>query len=243
MSAGVLLAIAGWGLGGFVNGYMGFGAALIAMPLVALGNDMALALPACSLLVLSLNIQMTWKYRRSIDRKPVWLMLTGAVPGAGLGLALLRFASEAGLKLGLGVLLLCCAAWGLCPSRERHGGLAAGWGVLAGLLSTCFGTAFGINGPPPAAYMALRGGSQAETKGALGFFFVWSTLCIVGAQFLAGMFSLQAMALAGIELPVMLVCSLCGMRLSARLGTATFHRMMAGLLLVMGCKLIWTGLA
>ena len=35
--------------------------------------------------------------------------------------------------------------------------------------------------------MALRGGSQAETKGALGFFFVWSTLCIVGAQFLAGM--------------------------------------------------------
>lgn len=240
--SGVVLVMAGWGLGGFVNGSLGFGAALVAMPLVALGNDMAVALPAASLLILALNIQMAWNYRRQIAKGPARLMLAGAVPGAATGLVLLRLVPESGLKLGLGLLLLGCAGWGLVSGRLRRGDIGAAWGVLAGFLSTCFGTAFGINGPPPAAYLSLRGGSQGETKGALGFFFVWSTGCIVAAQALAGMFTLRAVALAGAGLPIMLACCLCGMRLSARLGTTAFHRGMSLLLLVMGAKLVWTGL-
>ena len=51
---GIVWAVAGWGLGGFVNGYMGFGAALMAMPVMALGNDMAATLPTASLLILAL---------------------------------------------------------------------------------------------------------------------------------------------------------------------------------------------
>jgi uncharacterized protein len=240
---GIIWAMVGWGLGGFVNGYLGFGAALMAMPVVVLGNDMAVALPASSLLILALNLQMAWNYRRHIARAPAWLMLAGALPGAAGGLILLRFVSESGLKVGLGLLLLACAGWGLCSKYARRGGLGPVWGVLAGFLSTCFGTAFGINGPPPAAYMSLRGGSQSEIKGALGFFFIWSTACIVAAQALAGMFSLRAVTVAGAGLPAMLVCALGGMRLSARLGTAAFHRAMSALLLIMGCNIIWTGLS
>ena len=240
---GIVWAVAGWGLGGFVNGYMGFGAALMAMPVMALGNDMAAALPTASLLILALNIQMAWRYRRHIARTPAWFMLAGAVPGAAAGLLLLRHVSEAGLKVGLGLLLLACALWGLRSKAARRRDLGPAWGMLAGFLSTCFGTAFGINGPPPAAYMSLRGGSQAETKGALGFFFIWSTACIVAAQAAAGMFSLRALALAGAGLPAMLACALCGMKLSARLGTQAFHRAMALLLLVMGCNMIRAGLS
>lgn len=240
---GIVWAMAGWGLGGFVNGYMGFGAALMAMPVMALGNDMAASLPTASLLILALNIQMAWRYRRHIARTPARLMLAGAVPGAATGFVLLRSVSESGLKAGLGLLLLACAGWGLCAGRTRRDGLAPVWGVLAGFLSTCFGTAFGINGPPPAAYMALRGGSQCETKGALGFFFIWSTMCIVAAQALAGMFTLRAVALAGAGLPAMLACALCGMKLSARLDARAFHRAMSALLFVMGGNMLWTGLS
>jgi len=240
---GIVLTVVGWGLGGFVTGNLGFGAALVAMPFVVMGNDMRLAVPACSLLVLALNIQMAWSYRRHLVWTEAVRMLAGALTGAAVGVLLLRWIPEAGLETGLGFLLLFCAAWGPVSRRLRCKTIGTSWGMLAGFLSTSFGTAFGINGPPPAAYLSLRQGSQQETKAVLGFFFVWSSSFVVAAQAVAGLFSVRVIVLAAVGLPVMLLGCALGIRLSARLKDAGFHRGMSLLLLVMGINLLYLGLS
>ena len=58
-----ILAMIGWALGGFFNGIVGFGAALVAMPILACGIDMALAVPCTGLMVLAISVQMAWHYR------------------------------------------------------------------------------------------------------------------------------------------------------------------------------------
>ena len=59
MHDALLTTFFGWLAGGFVNGIVGFGAALVAMPIVTLGLDMRTAVPTCGLVVLALKIQMT----------------------------------------------------------------------------------------------------------------------------------------------------------------------------------------
>jgi len=132
MTHALLVTLIGWWLGGFVNGIAGFGAALVAMPLVAFGNDMALAVTSCGLVVLALNVQMAWNYRGHLDCSGGSALFTGGIPGAVCGVLLLRHVPESGLKLGLGVLLIAYALWGLCgtePQPKRPGTL---WGMLAG---------------------------------------------------------------------------------------------------------------
>jgi len=110
--------------------------------------------------------------------------------------------------------------------------------MLAGFLSTSFGTAYGINGPPLAVYLSFRGGSQNETKAALGVFFIVSGLFVVAAQALAGAHSLQAVMLFATALPAVLLGGWAGMRLSAGVNDANFHAALHIMLLLMGANMV-----
>lgn len=236
--SGIILAMVGWGLGGFFNGIAGFGAALVAMPILACGIDMAIAVPCAGLMVLALNVQMAWSYRRHLVTTGIRPLLVGALPGALAGALLLRFVSESGLRLGLGLLLLCYGLWGLYSRRLHRRDVHAVWGMLAGFFSTSFGTAYGINGPPLAVYLSMRGGTQSETKAALGVFFIVSGLFIVAAQALAGVHSLQAVILFASALPAVLLGGWAGIRFSAGVNDVNFHRALHIMLLLMGANMV-----
>lgn len=234
-----LITMAGWWLGGFVNGIVGFGAALVAMPLVAFGNDMALAVTSCGLVVLALNVQMAWNYRSHLDCTGGSALFTGGIPGAVCGVLLLRHVPESGLKLGLGVLLIAYAFWGLCgtePQPKRPGTL---WGMLAGFFSTSLGTAFGVNGPPLAVYLSLRGGTQREIKAALGVFFIVSGLFILVAHGLAGLYTARSFTLFAAALPSVMFGAWAGMRVSKGFSDKTFRTALYVMLFVMGLNMVW----
>jgi uncharacterized protein len=238
-----MLAMAGWALGGFVNGIVGFGAALVAMPVLAFGMDMTLAVPCAGLMVLALNVQMAWNYRRHLVCLGLGPLLIGALPGALAGALLLLYVSESGLRLGLGLLLAAYGLWGMLSRRLRRRDLGPVWAMLAGFLSTSFGTAYGINGPPLAVYLAARGGAQNETKAALGVFFIVSGVFVVAAQALAGAHSIRALQLFAVGLPAVLLGGWAGMRLSAGLNDAHFHAGLNLMLLLMGANMVRLALA
>lgn len=243
MTHAILMTLAGWLLGGFINGIVGFGAALVAMPIVALGLDMRTAVPTCGLVVLSLNVQMAWSYRAHLDTSGIRALFLGALPGALTGIVLLRHFPESWLKMGLGVLLAGYALWGLCSAQPHARRLAAGWGALTGFLSTSLGTAFGFNGPPLAVYLSLRGGSQHQIKAALGAFFIVSGLFIVGAHGFSGLYSLRALTLFAVALPAVILGGWAGIRMSRRFGEGQFRRILFAMILLMGLNMLWNSLS
>lgn len=237
-----LITVCGWFLGGFINGIVGFGAALVAMPIVASGLDMPLAVSTCGLVVLSLNVQMAWNYRRDLDSCGIRALFLGGLPGAFCGVLVLKNVPEAGLKFGLGALLVAYSIWGLSGTRVNKRKLAAPWGMLAGFLSTGLGTAFGFNGPPLAVYLSLRGGTQQQIKAALGAFFIVSGLFIVAAHTLAGLYSVHTLTLFAAALPSVSIGAWAGMRVSGRLKDISFQRVLFLMILIMGLNMAWKAL-
>lgn len=238
----MLIAALGWFLGGFVNGVAGFGAALVAMPIAALNNDMALAVSSCALVVFALNIQMTWSYRRYLKYTGIGPLSAGGIPGAVCGVLLLRHAPESALKCGLGFLLILYSLWGLwaAPAGDRNPGPF--WAVLTGFLSTSLGTAFGVNGPPLAVYLSLRGGSQQAIKAALGAFFLVSGALIIISHCVAGLHTFRTFVLFVFALPAVMLGCWAGMRVSGNLSDRSFRRSLFLMLLFMGFHMIWTAL-
>lgn len=237
-SAALLVTLTGWFLGGFINGIVGFGAALVALPIVALGLDMRQAVPTCGLMVLALNVQMAWSYRNRLNPSGIGALFLGGLPGAVCGALVLRHFPEDWLKGGLGVLLAAYAVWGLFGAQPQARRLAAGWGALAGFLSTSLGTTFGFNGPPLAVYLSLRGGTQQEIKAALGAFFIVSCLFIVAAHALSGLYTSRTLAFAAAALPAVTLGGWCGIRLSGRLRESLFRRLFFLMIMAMGLNML-----
>lgn len=239
MSETYLWVALGWLLGGVFNGIAGFGAALVAMPLVLPRLPASVAVPACTLTVMTLNSQMFWRYRHAARLPSLRPLLFGAVPGAFAGVLVLQGFPDYWLRLGLGTLLVVYSLWGLFLERSRHGQAASCWGLLAGFLSTLFGTAFGINGPPLVVYSTLSDWTQVEIKSALGVFFLITGAIMVSVQTMAGLQSLNSVQLFAVSLPAVLTGWCLGNRIARCLQERTFRKVLFLALLIMGGNMVW----
>ena len=238
MGDDILITVVGWWLGGFVNGIAGFGAALVAMPIVAIGLDMPLALTSCTLVVLVLNVQMFWIYRRHLNGFGFAGVMAGGIPGAAVGILMLRSLPEEGLKFGLGTMLIIYSIWGLSRNTPSPARLGGRWAALAGFLSTSLGAAFGINGPSLAAYLAARGGTAQEFKAAMAASLIASCALIMLAHGVAGMYTVRSASLFVMALPSVLLGGWVGLRASGRLPERHFRFLVYLMLLITGVKMI-----
>jgi len=238
----LITTAAGWFLGGLFNGIVGFGAALVALSIAASGLDIRLAVSTCGLIVLALNVQMAWNYRRHLDTTGIRPLLMGALPGAVCGVLLLRYVPESGLRIGLGALLTAYALWGLRGIDTVQRLMPPSWGMLAGFMSTGLGTAFGLNGPPLIVYLTLRGGTQQQIKAALGAFFIVSCLFIVAAHGMSGLYSPSTFLLVAAALPAVTIGAWAGMRVSTKFSDSLFQKLLYLTILVMGLNMLRTAL-
>jgi uncharacterized membrane protein YfcA len=239
----LLFIVLGWFAGGFINGVAGFGAAMIAMPLIAPFIDFSIAVPSCTLIVLSLNIQVGWTFRRHIQWCYVKGICIGAVPGVLLSIFVLEYVSEQWLKVGMGGFIACYAIWSLYADTGGVRVISSAWGYLAGLLSSALGMAFGFNGPPLAAYIAYSGCSAQAVKGILGAGFILTGVFIVGAKTLTGEMTQTVLLVYAVATPAVILGSKIGIWLSSSLNEYSYRKILFISLAAMGMKIVWSVLA
>ncbi len=181
-----------------IQGVLGFGAGLFAVPILALVAPEFVPGP---LLVLNpvLCALLAWREHGAIDRKILRWALAGRVPGVLLGVWALTAVSEEGLDLLFGLLLLTGVGLkisGLHASRTP-------WTLMgAGGLSGFMGTSVAVGGPPIA--LVLDGSSGPEFRATLNaFFFIGTTISLVVLA-MAGEFGATDLLLALYLLPSML---------------------------------------
>jgi len=178
----VLLASATMGLGAGVQGLIGFGANLIAAPLLVL-IDPRFAPGPVNLASALLNILLVLRARRAhLPSDPlVRFGMIGEVPGTILAGVVLSVLAARGLSIAfaaLVVLAVLLSVSGLSLARTRHNLAAAG--ALAGFM----GTISGIGGPPIA--LVYQHEPAATLRGTLPKFFLvgsaltLATLAVVG---------------------------------------------------------------
>lgn len=226
-----------WILAGFINNLVGFGAAMVAMPIIIYHVPLSVAVPATCLTVFLLNIQMGLKYRHHIDWKVLRFLMIGGLPGAVAGGFLLKEFSNETLKLLLGIFLMAYALYSLFAATVKNKKIKPAWALAAGFFSTLSGSMFSFNGPPLAVFTSLSGLTEQGVKGLLSISFLISGFIIIAAQLFSGLQTVQSFTLFMVATPAVLAGGYLGIGLSSFMGEHSYRKIVLILLFCSGISI------
>ena len=216
---------------------LGFGEALVAVPLLALVLPVKVAAPIAVLLsitVAAVIVAQDWRHVQVRSAVPLVLSTLIGIP---LGLLLLRSVSEPTVKGLLGALVV-----GFAVSALRSRGsyeltddrLAWVFGVSAGVL----GGAYGMNGPPLVVYGALRRWSPEHFRATLqGYFLPASVIGMIG-YWVAGLWTPSVSRYYLLSLPTSLLAIVLGRVINRRVDPRRFFVYVHAGLIVSGAGLV-----
>jgi uncharacterized protein len=222
-----------------IRSTIGFGEALVAVPLLALRIPVAIAAPlavSVSVCVAALIVAQDW---RQIEVRSAGWLVVSSLFGIPLGLLLLTTASDTLVKLILGLVIAIFAVYSLFAKtqlhlREDH----RGWLLGAGFCSGVLGGAYGMNGPPLAIYGALRQWSPQQFRATLqGYFLAASVAGLIGYA-AVGLLEVEVTRLFVVCVPGVCVGVIIGRRLNRRLSGAGFFRVVYVGLIAIGVALV-----
>jgi len=201
---GLLVASA---VGGVIQGAIGFGFALVAVPTIALVEPDAVPVTVMCMAV-PMTIVMALRERSHIDVGGFATIMTGRILGIAGGVVMLAVVPDSGLSVLVGVMILLGVALsvgGLDIQPQR-------WvNVGAGVLSGVMGTTSAIGGPALAVVYQNRPGPELRSTLALSY--LAGIVLAVGALTAVGRVETWHVVLALELVPALLV----GVWLSVRL--------------------------
>lgn len=222
-----------------VYGLTGFGAAIVAIPLLAQFLPLKFAVPMMLLFDLVAGLLLGLKNRRNVDKAELVRLVPFLLIGMVGGVFLLARAPERLLLFVLGTFALGYASWNLL--RKGGGGpVAPGWAVPAGLFGGAFTAMYGTGGPIYASYLARRVTDKDVLRAsvaALIFGAGWVRLVMFSAS---GFYAQPGLlALFGALLPAAVTGYLIGGRLHARLSGPQAFKAVWLLVSAAGVGLLW----
>jgi hypothetical protein len=210
---------------------MGFGFALIAIPIVAVAEDPKVAVVLITAVGVPMTLWNTYRWRRRLRLREMLTVAGASLVGMPLGALVLTRAPERALTLTIGVVVLVLTAWlwrGLRLSAGPRTEISAG--VVSGALATSTGT----NGPPLVIAFQATGMDRDAFRATLaGCFFVQGLVALT-------IFSVNGLVTADVGrafvvgMPMVVVGTLVGERLSSRLHGRAFRAAVLVLLTLSG---------
>ncbi len=226
---------------GLVQGLSGFGAALLAMPLLVLILDVKEAVPLSILCGLVITLFLSLELKAHVDWRKILPLVCGCGPGIFLGVTILKRADSSLIKLSMGVLIILYPLYCLLAKR-RVRSVSSGWAYVAGFATGVIGGAFSTGGPPTIIYTTLTNWTKDEIKATLSVFFLATGLMAAGAHFASGLTTPGVLLLfAASALPV-LAGVWSGAQFYKRLARETYLKIIYILLMALGVMLIVSAL-
>jgi uncharacterized membrane protein YfcA len=221
----------------FARSALGFGDALIAMPLLVLVVGLRTAAPLVALVATTIAIVILWRNWQAVDFRVSWRLILASCLGIPIGLLLLTNISEQRMQAVLGVLLITFALYNLLQPRlvirQDRWGLAYVFGFWAGVL----GGAYNTVGPLLVVYGQLRRWSPVQFRVTLQSCFLPTYFVIVVGHGVKGLLTPDVFTLYSLALPIVFLAIYLGGRLNVRMSRERFTRGINIALMLMGAML------
>ena len=224
-----------------IRGMSGFGAGLIAAPMLAFVLPVHMVVPTTGLLVFVLFIVITIRDRHDVDWPELKRLAIPTVAGVIVSLFVFRLLDNRLLVLMLGSFLILYAVYmfavqwmGLPQFRcsER-------WAWPLGFGGSFFDTMFGGGGGTLVViYMNARGFDRMKFRATLAMLWFIEMIARIGGYATAGYYTKDVLILVVALLPFMALGTWIGERLGNRVRPDTFQRILAALLGASGISLI-----
>jgi uncharacterized membrane protein YfcA len=218
---------------------IGFGEALIAVPLLAFVMPVRVAAPLAvlvSITIAAVVVAQDWRHIHL--RSTAWLVLS-TLFGIPLGLFLLVHGSEHLVKAALGALILLFAIFCLAGSARmslHHDNrvVLLACGFVAGVL----GGAYGMNGPPLAIYGSMRRWSAQHFRATLQAYFLPASVLGMLGYLSAGLWTQTVTIDYLLCLPALIPAVFLGRTINRRLSTQSFSKYVYLALAAIGVALV-----
>lgn len=221
----------------FIRSAIGFGDALIAMPLLAMALGIQTATPLVAFAASTIAITILARNWRSVDIRSAWRLILLSLAGIPFGLVLLRVAPEYMVKAILGALLILYGLYSLMtPVLPRIRGEKSAYifGFIAGVL----GGAYNTNGPPIVMYGLLRRWPPENFRATLQCYFLFTGLSILIGHGLAGLWTPLVLRLYLYSVPVIMLAIYAGGKINNHISGDFFSRVVYAFLIVIGALFI-----
>jgi uncharacterized membrane protein YfcA len=218
---------------------VGFGFALLAVPLMTLALDTHEAVVISTMLGLVTSGFQAWHGRAEIDRALVKRLMVAALLGIPVGVIVFQQVDERVLKMLLGVSVLIAVvvlAMGIASKGSPT------TDVLCGALSGALAASLSTNGPPLVFALQARGLPMNVFRPTINAVFTFSGVASLVAFVVGGDVEGTAVGHALLAVPVMLVGSRIGFLLRRRVPEEGARRLVLTLLVVAAVSAIVSAL-
>lgn len=209
------------GCAGFVRGAVGFGDALVAMPLLAFVIPTVSSAPLMALSAMLMAGVLLVKEWKHLEFRPAALLTVCAMAGVPVGNMILAMGNERIIKALLGVIVFLFAIWSIKrPTRmllkSNHSA------PLFGLISGVLGGAYNIAGPPLVVYSTLRSWSPAQFRSMMQAYCIVGSVWVVSFHAASGRVTKFVLMHFVVTLPVLILATIAGQRLTRNMNKERF---------------------
>ena len=227
------------------GGFAGLGA--LATPLLALVLPPATAAALLLPILIVQDAISVWTFRREWDRWIVAWMLPGALLGIALGWFYAANVDERALMTALGAITFAFGAWRLWLGRGGQVALPSkspGWvGSLFGLGTGFTSQIAHAGGPPFQMWVAPRGLPHLRFVGTQAVLFAILNWAKLPAYIGLGALTRPVVMTAAALVPLAIASTFAGIWLIRRIETARFYVLVYWLMIALGLRLAWVGIA
>jgi uncharacterized protein len=221
-----------------IRSTLGFGEALVAVPLLALRTPVEVAAPLAVLVSIVVAGVVVVQDRRGIEVRAATGLIVASLFGIPLGLLLLTRADDQVVKLLLGSVIIGFSLYSLVMGRGRtlsrdH----VGWLMVCGFVAGVLGGAYGMNGPPLAIYGSLRKWSPQHFRATLQAYFLPVSVVGLAGYALIGLWTAAVTWFFLWSLPGVAVATFAGRAINQRMKGERFVQLVYGGLLLTGAVL------
>ncbi|MFZ4689843.1 MAG: sulfite exporter TauE/SafE family protein [Polymorphobacter sp.] len=226
------------------GGFSGVG--VLGVPLMALVISPVQAASIVLPILIVQDVVSVWAFRRNWDGRTLAFMIPGAAVGILLGYLFAALISIAMVEMAVGVTSIGFAAWQLWIRRHA---LPPAPGPITWVASI-FGLASGFTsqishagGPPFQMYLLPKQLPRDVFIGTSAIYFAVINWLKVPAYAALGQLGPENLWTAAVLLPIAIASTWAGVILIRRVAVDRFYTLIYGLLLLVGARLVYAGLA
>ena len=228
-------------LSGFVQGLVGFGSALVAVPLLSFLMSPKIVVPLTLVHGLLMNMYLSVKNRSNIQRKRVLPLFLAGSLGIPFGAAILIILPANGLKVLIGIVitlfsLLLLSGFSRTLKSEGKALIPVGFasGILNGSVS--------MSGPPVILFLSNQRVGKVHFRANLVTYFFLLNIITFVIFYVTGVLTGEILILSIMLVPPLPVGIIIGEYLSQKVSEDWFRRIALILVMIAGLTALFTGL-
>lgn len=224
-----------------VRGTSGFGAGMVAIPLLVFIIPIHTAVPMMGLLAFTLFIFLSIRDRREAVWEELRILIPVTLLGVVAGALLFKHLDGAVLLRLLAFFIMAFAIYVLAV---QHIGMpqvrcSRRWAVPVGFLGAAADTMFGGGGGTLVViYMHMRGIGTAQFRATVATLWFFEMIARLAGYALSGYYTPSTLVFAALMLPLMWAGTHVGERIGNRISQKTFSKVLAVMLLASGISML-----